>query len=133
MNRLPGRVATVERSGSIVLVDVAVDGIFYAALLLEADKMAFEPGAQVCLAFKETEVALAKNLAGLISMRNRLPGVIEQIEPGQLMSRVILRVGAHAVASVITTHSLRTMALEIGDRVEGLVKSNEMYLLQEPA
>lgn len=132
MNRLPARVVTVERAGSIALVEVAVDGRHYTATLLDADA-AFEPGAPVSLAFKETEVALAKDLAGQISMRNRMPGVIEAIEPGALMSRVLLRVGEHAVTSVITTRSLQAMALQVGNHVEGLVKSNEMYLLQESA
>jgi molybdopterin-binding protein len=49
------------------------------------------------------------------------------------MSRVLLRVGAHQVSSVITTRSLQALQLHIGDAVEGLVKSNEMHLLSEPS
>jgi len=131
MNRLPGTIESVERSGSIALIDVAVEGRSYTALLLDSDTERFHIGAQVTLAFNETEVALAKNLAGAISLRNRLPATVEALEQGQLMSRVLLRVGSHQVSSVITTRSLHTLQLQAGDAVEGLVKSNEMYLLPE--
>lgn len=133
MNRLPGVVTAVERSGSIALIDVAVDGQTCTALLLDADQERFRVGAAVTLAFNETEVALARNLSGLISLRNRLPATVESIEEGQLMSRVLLRVGTHGVSSVITTRSLRALQLQAGDAVEGLVKSNEMHLMLEPA
>lgn len=134
MNRLPGAIVAVERAGSIALIDVAVDGARYTALLLDGDAGRFQVGAAAMLAFNETEVALAKNLSGAISLRNRLLGTVEAIEQGQLMSRVLLRVGAHRVSSVITTRSLLALQLQPGDAVEGLVKSNEMHLiLQEPA
>jgi molybdate transport system regulatory protein len=133
MNRLPGTVTGMERSGSIALIDVAVEGRRYSALLLDADQERFRVGANVTLAFNETEVALARNLSGTISMRNRLPATVEAIEQGQLMSRVLLRVGSHGVSSVITTRSLLALQLHPGDAVEGLVKSNEMHLLLGPA
>ena len=131
MNRLPGTIAAVECSGSIALVDVTVEGRHYTALLLDVDQDRYRVGAKATLAFNETEVALAKNLAGAISLRNRLPATVESIEQGQLMSRVLLRVGLHAVSSVITTRSLLALQLQPGDAVEGLVKSNEMHLLLE--
>ena len=133
MNRLPGTVVAVEREGSIALVDVVVDAVRYTALLLDTDGERFRVGAPVTLAFNETEVALAKNLSGAISLRNRLPGTVEAIEQGQLMSRVLLRIGTHGVSSVITTRSLLALQLQPGDAIEGLVKSNEMHLLLERA
>ena len=129
MNRLPGTIAAVESSGSVALVDVAVDGQRYTALLLDADPARFRAGAGATLLFNETEVALAKGLSGIISLRNRLSGTVEAIEEGRLMSRVLLRVGAHSVSSVITTRSLHALQLGVGDAVEGLVKSNEMHLI----
>lgn len=133
MNRLPGTIEAVERSGSIALIDVAVEGNSYTALLLETDAERFRIGSEVALVFNETEVALAKNLAGAISLRNRLPAIVVAVERGQLMSRVLLRVGSHRVSSVITTRSLQALQLQAGDAVEGLVKSNELYLLPEQA
>jgi molybdate transport system regulatory protein len=129
MNRLSGTIAAVESVGSIALIDVAVDGERYTALLLDAAAARFQVGAAATLVFNETEVALAVNLSGAISLRNRLPATVEAIEQGQLLSRVLLRVGQHPVSSVITTRSLLALQLRPGDAVEGLVKSNEMHIV----
>ncbi|MDE2430393.1 MAG: TOBE domain-containing protein, partial [Burkholderiales bacterium] len=89
----------------------------------------------VDLLFKETEVALAKNLSGMISLRNRMPGTIRHIEWGQVLTRVHLELRQNealpvwTITSVITTRSAKKLQLAEGDQIEGLVKSNEMSLL----
>lgn len=121
----------VEAVGSIALIEVAVGERRYTATLLGAgEEVASWPdGMPVTLLFKETEVSLAKNLSGLISMRNRIPATIVGIERGRLLSRVTLDADGHRIESIITTRSSHTLALAIGDTVEGLVKSNEMTLM----
>jgi molybdate transport system regulatory protein len=135
MNRLPGIIAAIETCGSIVLVDVDAVGLKLTATLVGAGAQAeaWRPGTAVTLLFAETEVALAKNLSGLISMRNRLPGRIVALERGTVLTRVTLDVYGHRVVSVITTRSSRTMALQEGDGVEALVKANEMGVMPATA
>jgi molybdate transport system regulatory protein len=135
MNKLPGTIAQVETHGSIALVDVTVGARRFTATLAGAsDEVAAWPaGMPVALLFKETEVALAKNLSGLISMRNRLPATITAIERGRLLAKVTLDVDGHVVESVVTTRSSHALALAVGDAVEGLVKANEMTVMPEPA
>jgi molybdate transport system regulatory protein len=134
MNRLPGRISAVETAGSIALVEVAVGTRRYTATLVGAgdDINAWQVDQPVTLLFKETEVSLAKNLSGLISMRNRIPAVVTAIERGQLLTKVSLQTDGHTMASVITTKSSFTLQLAVGDEVEGLVKANEMGLVAEP-
>jgi len=131
MNQLPGHIAALDIAGSIALVDVAVGARIYTAMLLgvSADDVTWRPGVPVTLMFKETEVALAVNLSGMISLRNRLKGVVSEIENGRLMSRVIFMVDGVRISSVITTRSLQALQLKVGDEVEGLVKSNEMSVM----
>ncbi len=131
MNQLSGHIAALDIAGSIALVDVAVGTRTYTAMLLGVgeDDAAWRQGAAVTLLFKETEVALAVNLSGMISLRNRLKGVVSAIESGRLMSRVTIMVDGVAISSVITTRSLQALQLEVGDEVEGLVKSNEMSVM----
>lgn len=138
MNRLSGQIEAIETQGSVAIVDVKLGALSLTALLLGgAEQLASWCGGQaVELLFKETEVALAKNLSGQISLRNRLPGRIAGIEWGQVLTRVRLQLDeaqAAPVSSVITTRSARKLQLEIGDRVEGLVKSNEMSLIAAAA
>jgi molybdate transport system regulatory protein len=132
MNRLPGLIAAVEACGSIALVDVMVGERRYTATLLGAEEApAWELGVPVALLFKETEVALAKNLSGLISLRNRMKGAVTALERGQILSKVKLDVNGHAISSVITTRSFDMLQLAIGDEIEGLVKANEMTIVPE--
>jgi molybdate transport system regulatory protein len=135
MNRLPGEVLRFQAAGSLALIEVAVaDRRFTASLLTHPDQAdKWQAGVRVTLLFKDSEVALAKNLSGLISMRNRIPATITSIERGTLLTRIGLDFAGHALDSVITTGSCEAMALAVGDRVEGLVKSNEMTLIPEGA
>jgi molybdate transport system regulatory protein len=134
MNRLPGHITKLETAGSIALVEVAVgEQRFTATLVGAGEEVASWPaGMPVTLLFKETEVSLAKNLSGLISMRNRIPAKIVAIERGQLLTKVTLDTDGHIIESIITTRSSHALALAVGDTVEGLVKSNEMTLMQKP-
>lgn len=128
MNRLSGQIAALEVEGSIALVDVTVGARRFSATLIGAgDEVAgWHQAMPVTLLFKETEVSLARNLSGLISMRNRLPGRVTAIERGRLLTRVRFEMDGNPVAAVITTRSCDMLALAVGDEVEGLVKANEM-------
>jgi molybdate transport system regulatory protein len=134
MNRLPGQITKLETAGSIALIEVAVGEHRFTATLIGAGEevAAWPAGMPVTLLFKETEVSLAKNLSGLISMRNRIPAKVVAIERGQLLTKVTLDTDGHIIESIITTKSSHALALAVGDAVEGLVKSNEMSLIQEP-
>ena len=129
MNRLPGHIAHIEIAGSIALIDVSAGNHRFTATLVGQELASWKAGMPVTLLFKEMEVALAKNLSGLISMRNRLPAAVTAIEHGRLLTKVTLDFDGHRVESVITTRSAHALQLTVGDRVEGLVKSNEMTLL----
>jgi molybdate transport system regulatory protein len=130
MNRLRGTISAVESAGHVRLVDVNVNGAAFSAILLEATER-LHPGAAVTLAFKETEVSLAKNLSGLISLRNRLPAQVRAVEKGQVLAKVTLDYQGLDVVSIITTRSAERLDLKAGDAVEALVKANEMTILHD--
>lgn len=130
MNRLRGTISAVESAGHVRLVDVNVNDTTFSAILLEATER-LHPGAAVTLAFKETEVSLAKNLSGLISLRNRLPARVRAVEKGQVLAKVTLDYQGVDVVSIITTRSAERLDLQAGDAVEALVKANEMTILHD--
>lgn len=131
MNRLPGRIIAIETCGSIALIDVDAVGHRLTATLVgaSAEAAGWPEGMAVTLLFAETEVALAKNLSGLISLRNRIRGTIVELERGTVLARVVLDVGGRRLVSVITTRSSQALALAVGDEVEALVKANEMSIV----
>lgn len=132
MNRLRGIVAATQSSDHLSLVDVDVDGDLFTAIVVETpDSAAYlNVGSAVWVLFKETEVSLAKNLSGAISLRNRIPSRIKAIRKGKLLSEVRLDYRGRTVTSIITTRSVERLALAEGDEVEGLVKANEVTLME---
>lgn len=131
MNRLPGVIAAVESAGSIAIVDVDALGLRLTASLIGAGLQVegWTAGLPVTLLFAETEVALAKNLSGLISMRNRIGASVVAIERGSILCRVVLQADGAQLVSIITTRASHALSLVCGDRVEALVKANEMHVV----
>lgn len=132
MNRLHGQIVAIDSNRHMSLVDVAIGGDVFTATLLETPEMAeyLRVGNKVTLLFKETEVSLAKNLSGLISLRNRFPVTVHSIERGDILSAVGLDYGGKALISVITTRGVGRLQLAVGDIIEALVKANEIALME---
>ena len=63
-----------------------------------------------------------------ISARNKLRGTIEEIQLGDVMTHVVVRVGDNLIESVITRRSAEEMELKIGDLVSVVIKSTEVML-----
>jgi molybdate transport system regulatory protein len=133
MNKLSGKISKIQQSGAILLVDVDVDGHGFSAMLIESATHPewLQTGNMIDLVFKETEVSLARNLSGLISMRNRMRCTVQHIDRGELLSKVILQFQKYVVTSAITTRSVDSLDLKIGDEVEALVKANEVSLMRK--
>lgn len=131
MNRLAGKIVKIQHSGAILLVDIDVEGQGFSALLIESSLPPtwLQPESEVDLVFKETEVTLAKNRTGIISMRNRMICIVQKIDRGELLSKVTLQFLSHTLLSAITTRSIESLQLQVGDEVEALVKANEVSLM----
>ncbi len=65
-----------------------------------------------------------------LSGRNQLPGEIIEIKKGDVVSEVVIQVGEHQIAGVITTTSVVNMGLKIGDRITALVKATEVSFIK---
>lgn len=133
MNKLSGKITSIETEGSIALIEVAVGELRLSASLLGAAEefVSWELHQEVDLIFNEMEVAIAKNLSGQISLRNRLRGKIVGLEFGKVLTRVVFIVAhTYLINAVITSRSAHKLELRLGDDIEGLVKSNEMNLIR---
>jgi molybdate transport system regulatory protein len=132
MNRLLGTIAAIESNDHFSLVDVVAGQHTFTALLLETPQNApyLKLGNTVAVLFKETEVALAKNLSGQISLRNRIKVIVRQIRRGDILCKVVLDRNGQALASIITTRAVEQLELQEGDEVEALVKANEVSLME---
>jgi molybdopterin-binding protein len=130
VNRLPGIILAVASEGDISLVDVAVEENTLTAMLVETAETApyLRAGNAVSVLFKETEVSLGKALSGRLSLRNRLQAEVVEMLKGELLAEVKLDCGGHRLVSIVTRRAAERLELAVGDRVEALIKANEVML-----
>lgn len=135
MNKLAGTIVGIKSSDHMSIIHVDVDGDVFSSIVLEGRKNAlnYKPKEKVTLLFKETEVGLAKNLSGMISLRNRFKAVITKIEQGPILAKITLTYKGHSVESIISSQSAMDMKLKEKEEVEWLVKTNEVALMKNPA
>jgi molybdopterin-binding protein len=63
-----------------------------------------------------------------LSARNHLKGTIEEIQLGDVLAHVTVRVAAGVIESVITRRSAEEMGLKKGDQVTTVVKATEVMI-----
>ncbi len=134
MNKLKGKISDVQSSDHISIIQVNVDGDVFSSIVLEGKKspLSYKPKDNVTLLFKETEVGLAKDLSGMISLRNRFKATIKKIDKGPILAKVTLQYRTHTIESIISAQSATQMKLKEKEEVEWLVKTNEVTLMKNP-
>ncbi len=133
MNTLPGSVASVDTGDNLSIVKIspaAQPGDRITAIVIDTPGSAayLRQGCAVLVLFKETEVIIAKDFTGLISVQNKFRCTIKAVEKGKLLAKVILDYAGAEINSIITVNAVNTLALAAGDMVTALVKTNEISI-----
>ncbi len=134
MNRIAATIKNIDTAGAISLVTLAAHGQEFSCVLIETPETApyLRIGHRVWMIFKETELSVATHWKGEISLRNRFPGNISQLEFGQILTKVGIDFFGTPLTAIITTASARRMGLTIGAEVTGMVKTTELAIMAEP-
>jgi len=66
-----------------------------------------------------------------ISARNKLRGTIEEVQLGDVMAHVVVRVGDNLIESAITRRSADELKLKKGDTVFAVVKATEVMIQKD--
>lgn len=132
MNRFNGVIRNVNSSGSLSIVDIECANISFSAVVIETPEDApyLMEGNPISILFKESEVSIAKNLRGEISVRNRIPSTVKNIQKGEILSRLFLESAAGSFTAVITTRSVERLRISVNDTVEALIKATEIILME---
>ena len=64
----------------------------------------------------------------MLSARNHLKGTVDEIQHGDVLTHVTMRVGDSIIESVITRRSAEEMGLKKGDTVTAVVKATEVMI-----
>jgi molybdopterin-binding protein len=66
-----------------------------------------------------------------LSARNKLRGTIEELEVGDIVAHVAVRVGDNLIESVITRRSAEELKLKKGDTVSAVIKATEVMIQKD--
>jgi molybdopterin-binding protein len=66
-----------------------------------------------------------------LSARNQLTGIIHDIQVGDIMAHVVVKVGDNLIESIITRNSAEELRLKKGDSVKVVVKSTEVMIQKD--
>jgi molybdopterin-binding protein len=129
MNILPGAIQNIQTHGNLTLVKVNVSGLVFTTIIIETPETVsyLKEGAKIKVMFKETEVIIGRN-EPVISLQNRIPAIITDINQGRLLSQITLQYLDHSIGSIITSSAVRQLQLSTGDEVVAMIKTNEIML-----
>jgi molybdopterin-binding protein len=74
---------------------------------------------------------LCYNWSMALSARNQLIGKVKEIQIGDVMAHVVVKVGSNLVESVITRNSAEELKLKKGDTVRVVIKSTEVMIQKD--
>lgn len=84
---------------------------------------------EVIAIFKSSNVLLMTDTSLNISARNKIDGIIEYINKGDVNSEVVIDIGNEdKIASVITTTSLENLKIKKGSQVSAIIKSSDVMI-----
>ena len=130
MNFYEGEIERIESSDDISLIRVNTAVGIFTSIVLDSPASAqyLAVGKKVTVQFKETEVILALPGQWIISVRNRITGIVKAISLGKILAQVTLNCEGKDLVSLITSVAAQEMQLKEGYPVVALIKTNEVSL-----
>ncbi|MBK0371063.1 TOBE domain-containing protein [Flavobacterium agrisoli] len=133
MNSLLGNIINITTDSSLSLVQLKVQNIVLTTIVIDTPETSnyLKVGNCVKVLFKETEVILAKNISGIISLQNKIDCVVRSFEKGKLLCKIVLHFGDSKITSVITRNAFDQLEIQENDIITVLIKTNEISLAHD--
>jgi len=130
MNTLTGNITHIETSEELSLVKIAVGETVFTSIVIDTPETLnyLKVGNDITLYFKETEVIIAKTENLEISIQNRIPCTISNINEGKILTEITLKFKQNTIHSIITTNACKQLNLQVNGAVLALVKTNEISI-----
>ncbi len=129
MNYIRGAIEGIESMETLNLVRFSVGSEQLKMISLELDEQMVE-GAEVLLGAKATNIAIAKDIQGELSISNQLHSRVLSLQMGKLLCKVDFEYMGQKLQSVITRDSALRMQLQSGDQIIALIKSSELSVVE---
>ena len=129
MNYIRAIVDKRESCDNINIVSFITDEQSLSMISLELSEQ-IKHGVKVLLGVKSTNIALAKNLTGFLSVSNQLKVKIDSLTMGELLCSVKFEFADELQESIITKTSAERMQLQVGDEITALIKSSDLSIVE---
>lgn len=128
MNKLCGQVISVIRGDPYATYEVLLPtGCIMAGIgTCIADKSSFQPGDAVGVYFDEMDVFLAKFFSEDTTIRKRFTAMVDSVESGEALTRIVLDYQGFPITAVVRTSSWNSLGLDIGSEVLWLIKATKV-------
>lgn len=126
MNELCANVSKIQSIDNLNIVNFDFNGINLAMMSLGLSNV--KVGSKVILSVNASNIAIAKDLQGLLSYSNQLNCTISEIEMGELLCSLELKISNSTINSLITASSAKRLNLKINDKVTALIKASELSI-----
>ena len=126
MNKLEVIVSKIDNLENLNIVQFDYKGINLSMMSLGLSNI--NVGNKVVLSINASHIAIAKDFEGEISLSNKIPCIIENLDKGELLSSLRLNIEHTIITSIITTNSVNRMNLKEKDKVIALIKASELSI-----
>ena len=127
MSQLVAIIKKINSVDNLNIVEFDFNGLTLKMMSLDLNDDV-KIGKKVELSVKPSNISIAKNLIGEISLSNQIVATIQSLENGQLLTSVILKINDTLLESIITVDSSKRMNLQIGEVVTILIKASNLSI-----
>ena len=127
MSKFIATIKKIQSIDNLNIVEFEFDGLTLKMMSLDLNDDV-KIGKKVELSVKPSNISIAKNLIGEISLSNQIVATIQSLENGQLLTSVILKINDTILESIITVDSSKRMNLQIGEVVTILIKASNLSI-----
>lgn len=123
-------IATIKNIRNVDSLNIIEFGFFNHTLKMVSLNLSkqISINKKVQLSIKPTNILIAKNLQGEISISNQLKAKIVKVENGELLSSILLKVEDTILESIITVDSSKNMNLVEDEEVLILIKASDLFI-----
>ena len=129
MSQLVATIKKINSVDNLNIVEFDFNGLTLKMMSLDLNDDV-KIGKKVELSVKPSNISIAKNLIGEISLSNQIVATIQSLENGQLLTSVILKINDTLLESIITVDSSKRMNLQIGEVVTILIKASNLSIAE---
>lgn len=123
------KVSSIKSLKSLNIVEFQFNSVIFKMVSLELNKD-IVVGKSVELLVKPTNVIISKKFIEDISISNQISAKIVEINNGEILSNILLKIENNYLESIITTKCATKLNIKKDDIVNILIKASDLSILR---